>query len=493
MPEMILPGTYIEVRAEKLISAGPIAIGNVGIVGTARRGMLANPDTSDADAPAPMVYTPSNVGEARDIFGGADSFLEPDDGSNELTLVRALELAFANGAQRVFAARVASDAAVPAEYDLPAATGAVKLTSAAPGDGYNGASIAVVESPITGVDVSIALGTVVESWRSVPAEAADFVKVINGDDLAYNYRSLSSIGGGSRLFSAAVNGASGAVKFTDPQSPIAVATPGTSGADAGESDYENGLAALENKNVHIVVLAGQGLGLNDKLVAHVRNASTDLMKRERIGVIGSDPSRSVDNLNSPDEPTGRIVFVGPGIKTNDSASDREVTLPGRYTAAAVAGLIASLDPHASPTNKVIVADGLETNFNGTQLEQLVLGRVLALEERLGSVRVVRGITSSANTAWAQVTTRRIVDYARFGVRAAANPFIGKLNNERVREALKGSINGFLADMVDREMLISYELDVSATRAQQIRGIAQVTMVVRPTFSIDYIRVIMYLE
>ncbi len=107
--------------------------------------------------------------------------------------------------------------------------------------------------------------------------------------------------------------------------------------------------------------------------------------------------------------------------------------------------------------------------------------------------MVRGITSSTNTAWAQVTTRRIVDYARFGVRAAADPFIGKLNNERVRQALKGSVNSLLADMIDREMLISYELDVSATRPQQIRGIVQVTMVLRPTFSIDYIRVIMYLE
>ena len=48
-------------------------------------------------------------------------------------------------------------------------------------------------------------------------------------------------------------------------------------------------------------------------------------------------------------------------------------------------------------------------------------------------------------------------------------------------------------MVDREMLISYELEVTATREQAIRGIAQVTMVVRPTFSIDYIRVVMYLE
>jgi hypothetical protein len=86
-----------------------------------------------------------------------------------------------------------------------------------------------------------------------------------------------------------------------------------------------------------------------------------------------------------------------------------------------------------------------------------------------------------------------VDYAKFGVRSACGPYIGKLNNERVRQAMKGTINGFLADMVDQEMLIEYRLEVSATREQQIRGIAQVEMTLMPTFSIDYIRVIMNLE
>ena len=43
-----------------------------------------------------------------------------------------------------------------------------------------------------------------------------------------------------------------------------------------------------------------------------------------------------------------------------------------------------------------------------------------------------------------------------------------------------------------EMLVSYELDVTATRDEEIRGICKVTMTVRPTFSIDYIKVVMFL-
>ena len=36
--EMIVPGTYIEVRAEGLLSVGGIATGNVGVIGTAEMG-----------------------------------------------------------------------------------------------------------------------------------------------------------------------------------------------------------------------------------------------------------------------------------------------------------------------------------------------------------------------------------------------------------------------------------------------------------------------
>jgi hypothetical protein len=48
-------------------------------------------------------------------------------------------------------------------------------------------------------------------------------------------------------------------------------------------------------------------------------------------------------------------------------------------------------------------------------------------------------------------------------------------------------------MVLDEMLISYELDVTATRDQEIRGIVLVTMVLRPVFSIDFIKVTIFLQ
>ena len=55
--EMILPGTYIDVRAEGLIGVGGISTGNIGVVGTASRGTLNK------------VFVISSYSEALDLFG----------------------------------------------------------------------------------------------------------------------------------------------------------------------------------------------------------------------------------------------------------------------------------------------------------------------------------------------------------------------------------------------------------------------------------------
>ena len=108
------------------------------------------------------------------------------------------------------------------------------------------------------------------------------------------------------------------------------------------------------------------------------------------------------------------------------------------------------------------------------------------------VRVVRGLTSDSG-AFTQLTTRRITDFAKAGIRKASDPFIGKLNNERVRKALYGAIDGFLTTMVVDEHLITYTLQVTASRADEIAGRCLVNVVMQPVFSIDFIAVTLVLE
>ena len=92
-----------------------------------------------------------------------------------------------------------------------------------------------------------------------------------------------------------------------------------------------------------------------------------------------------------------------------------------------------------------------------------------------------------------ITTRRIVDYAKAGIRHASDPFIGRLNNGRVRKALHGAISGFLNSMLVDEALVAFNCAVTATRDDEIQGKAIVNAMLQPTFSIDYVAVTLVLQ
>lgn len=143
MTEMILPGTYIDVLAEGLIAPGQVTVGNLGVLGTAAKGLVGVPTLL------------SSYNDAIAIFGSYDSFLDPDDPTKRrtdpLTLVRALQIAFQQGASIVYAVRV-SNAADPsklpaAKATLNSAGGAcVDLVANSPGTWANGMTV-TVEKP----------------------------------------------------------------------------------------------------------------------------------------------------------------------------------------------------------------------------------------------------------------------------------------------------------------------------------------------------------
>jgi len=228
------------------------------------------------------------------------------------------------------------------------------------------------------------------------------------------------------------------------------------------------------------------------VAAHLEATEND--GRERIAVLGAS-SDTASTILSADRGAGggpRVVLVAPGIKSADAAdSGNLVDLPGPYAAALVAGRLATLAPHVSLTNKTLPTAGVTTEYTRAVQKQLLQGQVMVIHKQLG-FRALKGITTDTG-AFKQISVRRIVDFAKAGVRQGSNPYIGRLNNARVRSALKATLDGFLSQMVLDEMLVGYTLDVTATRAQEIQGVALVTMTLQPTFSIDFVKVIMNLE
>ncbi len=560
MAETVLPGVTIEVRAEGLIVPLGITVGNLGVVGTASKGPVNVPTIL------------GSFSEAQEVFGDYDPWINGT--SNELTLVRALEIAFNHGATTAIAVRVAEASKQAAGLVLKSTGGdGVTLEAKTEGTWGNDIEVAIgtadanafIEAEdVVGPAFTLANPKVVKSSRNririvpggggleqsleisydqpgpgpgqvnVPTTGANAGKLefntapAAGDKVVASYVVESSAANkvtvryrNSEEVYTVVSGkdlendlkSSALVKGTVVQAhaterlaaPLAFTrlAGGKNGAGA-TANYSEGLEKLSDQDAHIIVAAGQDENFGATLKGHCELASSDTFKRDRIAVVGSgstspDATIVLNSLLAHNLNSDRLIFVGPGIKVPDRTviptpekPSKDVVLPGSYAAAAIAGMLGGSEPHTSPTNKLLSVNGLQARFTLPQLRQLVQARILALEVREG-FRIVKGITTSTDTAWHQITTRRIVDFAKAGVRSAANPFIGKLNNERVRGALRTSINSFLSDMVDREMLISYDLDVSATRQQEIRGIVRVTMVLRPTFSIDFIQVTIFLE
>ena len=156
--------------------------------------------------------------------------------------------------------------------------------------------------------------------------------------------------------------------------------------------------------------------------------------------------------------------------------------------------MSSFSVQTSLTNKTINVPGPDRDVNRGEQAQLIRASVLTVVRKGGVPRVLRGLTSEGlGMPFSAIPTRRIVDYARYGVRSAADPYIGRLNNSRVRDAMKATLDAFLTGMVTDEALTAYDLSVFADRAQEIQGEVSVVMTLQPMFSVEVVRVKMYLR
>jgi hypothetical protein len=545
--EMIIPGTYIEVRAEGLIGVSGIATGNVGVVGTASKG------------PVGEVVILSAFSDARQTFGDYDAWA--GGAQDELTLVRALQQLFGNGASTVYAIRCAgTGAAKGAASLLKGPDAVVTLTAKTPGTWAKAVTVQVKPALANGFIESntqaVGSGALQPLHANIADSPRNVVKVIKGGTGQSSRLALATSGSASP--GTAVVKANGDLTFVAGDKPsngdtieasyeveasacrdieiayaggketytvvdaadiardvkasalvdVAIATGqdanvpdvmtdpipltgGSDGENAAPSDYTTALALLDPEPVNIVVLGGQRFSdAAATLQAHCDTAENNGL--ERIAVVGADgDAASLASSNADAVADDRLILVSPGIVAQDLTSGDPANLTAAYAAAAVAGLIAGLAVQVSPTNKTLAVSGLTTYYNDGEVKLLLGNRLMPLERKSG-FRVVKGITTD-DGPFRQISVRRIVDYAKAGTRIGSLPYIGRLNNARVRGALQATLNGFLSDMVLNEQLTEFTLTVTATREQEIAGVALVTMLLKPTFSIDYIKVIMNLS
>jgi hypothetical protein len=161
---------------------------------------------------------------------------------------------------------------------------------------------------------------------------------------------------------------------------------------------------------------------------------------------------------------------------------------------AVAGLVGRLDPQESPTFKPVPLFGIPpSTFRESELNRLLgsTTNLLVVEDRSGrGVIVLRGIDTTGD----QISVTRVADIAIRETKDISENFIGELNTDEARLALKQQIVATFTRMQREGALVpstdgtdpAFLVDVYSTQQDFAQGIVRVDIAIRPVRAIDYI-------
>jgi hypothetical protein len=256
----------------------------------------------------------------------------------------------------------------------------------------------------------------------------------------------------------------------------------TGAASPSADDYQEALDRLEGaEEVDLVIAsvanqlpADQIRTVHQAVVAHCTKMAD--VARNRIG-LGSVTDDVVANAID---------------HANDVRSDHFVLTAPPQSEAGVAGLLGRQDYFQSPTFKTIASLGVAPGaYTDAQLTQLINDNLCVVNERRRvGIIVVKGVLTSGR----QINVQRTANKSVRDVKAIADKYIGLLNNEGSRNALKQQITALLLQMERDGALVpstdgkdpAFRVDVYSTQADFANAIVRVDIAVRPVRAIDFI-------
>ena len=165
----------------------------------------------------------------------------------------------------------------------------------------------------------------------------------------------------------------------------------------------------------------------------------------------TDLLANAGSFNSP-----YTVVCAPRLKSFDTKGTLKF-FNGTFTAAYIAGLIASFPVGEPITNKTVSGiQGLSTYFKNRQILQLIDNGVCTIEKVGGALKVVQGVTSwisDDNYNKKEISVRLVTNYVAKNCRANLQQFIGRKNSLQVLEIIKGSLIQVLRDLENDEIIV----------------------------------------
>jgi hypothetical protein len=254
------------------------------------------------------------------------------------------------------------------------------------------------------------------------------------------------------------------------------------GTEPSLAAYQAALEELTKEGDVDIVLAsvhGPYSSVYDQIFTAVRDHCAAMSRdaKNRIGLGGVPDGQAITEITTLAQ------------KLN---SDRFVLTAPAGLVGAVAGRIAQIDYFQSPTYKGVAGlSSLETDYLPSQLNTLLKAHVLPVDfdRQLGFI-IIQGIATSGE----QISVMRIQDYAVRGVKGVADLFIGRLNSELARLALRQKLTEFLLQMEKEGAIVpstdgkdpAFKVNVYSSQTDFAQGIVRVDIAIRPVRAIDYV-------
>jgi len=261
--------------------------------------------------------------------------------------------------------------------------------------------------------------------------------------------------------------------------------PLTGGSSPLVDDYQAALERLEGAHEVDLVIASVANQLSDADVrsvhqlvsAHCGKMADVARNRIGIGAATASETNKVDAILA---------------HADDVRSDHFILATPAGAEGPLAGLLGLQDYFQSPTFKVVPALGVAPGaYTDAQLEKLITGNVVAITQLrgLGTI-VVKGLLTSGR----QINVQRTANKAVREVKAISEKYIGLLNNDGARNALRQQLIALFLQMTKDGALVAstdgkdppFAVNVYSTQADFANGIVRVDIAVRPVRAIDYI-------
>lgn len=242
-------------------------------------------------------------------------------------------------------------------------------------------------------------------------------------------------------------------------------------------------ATLERE---ILASADNGTGiLGNKFLAGRDDFRGGVADGGFIGTEGSLPVGSwIDGEEEIDQ-NDHVVDIGkyisivaaPVVHTNNFAASAYIAPIN----ASYAGLISTLAPKSSPTNKIMKKVRLIRNIKGAKLDQLAGVRVVSLVQKAKGITITDAPTAARpDSDYQRLSTVRIVKKVVQDIREVSDPFLGEPNSPAQQQSMKTAIESKIQEQTGPDGgLLRFDIEISATAAQRIAGQAVIDLILVP--------------